>query len=195
MDPFTQVATYLIQTLGGLYLGIIVLRFLLQLFRADFQNPISQFLIKATHAPSRPIRSLLPTYKTFDGASIVLAILTQWLVIQITASINGAGLISIMSILSWSILGILSLILNIYFYGLLAVIIISWVAPQSHHPVIALLYQLIEPISGPFRRLIPPLGGIDLSPIFVFLVINMLRIFVHSIGQSMLLPTQIVPGI
>ena len=195
MNAFTQVAIYLIQTLGSLYLGIVTLRFLLQLLRADFQNPISQFLIKATHLPSRPIRKLLPTYRSFDGATLVLAILVQWLAIQLSASLYSGQIIHPANAISWSVLGFLSLVLNIYFYGLLAVIIISWVAPHSHHPVIALLHQLIEPITAPFRRLIPPLGGLDLSPIFVFIVINMLRIFVHSSAQSIHLPTAIVPGI
>jgi YggT family protein len=195
MDPFSQSATYLVQTLGSLYLLVVVLRFLLQLLRADFQNPISQFVIKATHIPSRPIRKLLPTYRNFDGATLVLAVLVQWLVIQLSASINGASLIHPGHAITWSVLGILSLVLNIYFYGLLAVIILSWVAPHANHPAIALLYQLIEPVTAPFRRLIPPLGGLDLSPIFMFLVINMLRIFVNGIAHSMLLPPAIVPGI
>ncbi|MCB1667027.1 MAG: YggT family protein [Porticoccaceae bacterium] len=195
MNAFAQAGTYLVQTLGSVYLLIVMLRFLLQLLRADFQNPISQFVIKATHIPSRPIRKLLPTYRTFDGATLVLAILVQWLVIQLTATINGASIIHPGHAISWSVLGIISLVLNIYFYGLLAVIILSWVAPYNNHPAIALLYQIIEPVTAPFRRLIPPLGGLDLSPIFMFLVIGMLQRFVNALAHSMLLPAAVVPGI
>ena len=115
MNAFAQAGTYLVQTLGSVYLLIVMLRFLLQLLRADFQNPISQFVIKATHIPSRPIRKLLPTYRTFDGATLVLAILVQWLVIQLTATINGASIIHPGHAISWSVLGIISLVLNIYF--------------------------------------------------------------------------------
>ena len=195
MNAFAQAGTYLVQTLGSVYLLIVMLRFLLQLLRADFQNPISQFVIKATHIPSRPIRKLLPTYRTFDGATLVLAIMVQWLVIQLTATINGASIIHPGHAISWSVLGIISLVLNIYFYGLLAVIILSWVAPYNNHPAIALLYQIIEPVTAPFRRLIPPLGGLDLSPIFMFLVIGMLQRFVNALAHSMLLPAAVVPGI
>ncbi len=195
MDTFAQAATYLIQTLGSLYLGVLVLRFLLQYLRADFQNPISQFLIRATHTPTRPIRKLLPTYRSFDGATLLLAVLLQWLVIQLTASINGAGLVNIAYVLAWAVIGILSLILNIYLYGLLAVIILSWVAPHANHPAIILLHQLIEPAMAPFRRLIPPIGGLDLSPIFMFLVINLIRIFILSGASAVRLPSGIVPGI
>lgn len=195
MDAFSQTSTYLLQTLGSLYLGIVTLRFLLQLFQADFQNPISQFLIKATHPTSKPIRKLLPTYRNFDAATLVLAILVQWLVIQLTATVNGAGFLNIAYALAWSVLGIISLVLTIYLYGLLAVIIISWVAPHSRHPAIALLHQLVEPVMAPFRRLIPSLGGLDLSPIFLFMVINVMRIFVTSAAQAVHLPPGLVPGI
>ncbi len=195
MNTFVQAGTFLVQSLGSLYLAVVILRFLLQLVRADFYNPISRFLVKATHLPSQPLRTLLPTYRSFDMASLVLAILVQWLAIQLTATINGAGIVNIFLALSWGAVGVLSLILNLYLYGLLVIIIVSWVAPQSHHPVLLLLNQLIGPAMAPFRRIIPPLGGLDLSPIFMFLVINMLQIFVRGIAGYLQLPPQIVPGI
>jgi YggT family protein len=195
MNTFAQAGTFLVQSLGSIYLTIVVLRFLLQLMQADFYNPISRFLINATHIPSKPIRALLPTYKSFDLASLVLALLVQWLVIQLTAFVNGVGIINPLFALSWGAVGILSLILNIYLYGLLIVIIVSWVAPQSQHPVLALLNQLIAPVMEPFRQVIPPLGGLDLSPIFMFLVIKMLQIFLHGAANYLQLPAQIVAGI
>jgi YggT family protein len=195
MDTFAQAGTFLVQSLGSIYLTIVVLRFLLQLMQADFYNPISRFLINATHIPSKPIRALLPTYKSFDLASLVLALLVQWLVIQLTAFVNGVGIINPLFALSWGAVGILSLILNIYLYGLLIVIIVSWVAPQSQHPALALLNQLIAPVMEPFRQVIPPLGGLDLSPIFMFLVIKMFQIFLHGAANYLQLPAQIVAGI
>ncbi|MEH6617502.1 MAG: YggT family protein [Porticoccus sp.] len=195
MNTFTQAGTFLIQSLGSFYLSIVLLRFLLQWVKADFYNPISRFLVKATHLPSKPLRKLLPTFGSFDMASLVLALLVQWLAIQLTASINGAGLINILLVLSWGAVGVASLLLNLYLYGLLVIIIVSWVAPQSHHPVLLLLNQLLAPVMEPFRRIIPPLGGLDLSPIFMFLVIQMLQIFVHGIAGYLQLPAPIVPGI
>lgn len=195
MNTLAQAGTFLVQSLGSLYLAIVVLRFLLQLVQADFYNPISRFLVNATHLPSKPIRKLLPTYRSFDLASLALALLVQWLVIQLTATVNGHGIINPLFALSWGAVGIISLILNIYLYGLLIVIIVSWVAPQSSHPALVLLTQLISPAMEPFRRIIPPLGGLDLSPIFMFLVINMLQIFLHGIAGYLQLPAQIVAGI
>ncbi|PHQ58676.1 MAG: YggT family protein [Porticoccus sp.] len=195
MSTFTQAGTFLVQSLGSFYLAVVMLRFLLQLSHADFYNPISQFLVKATHLPSKPLRKLFPTYRHFDLASIVLALLCQWLVIQLTASINGLGMMNILSALAWGAVGAIYLVLNLYLYGLLIVIIVSWVAPQSNHPALALLNQLIRPIMAPFQRIIPPLGGLDLSPIFMFLVINMLQIFVHGAARSLQVPSGLVPGI
>jgi YggT family protein len=195
MNTFTQAGTFLIQSLGSLYLSIVLLRFLLQWAKADFYNPISRFLVKATHLPSAPLRKLLPTFRSFDMASLVLALLVQWITIQLSASINGVGLINILLALSWGAVGAISLVLNLYLYGLLVIIIVSWVAPQSQHPILLLLNQLLAPVMEPFRRIIPSLGGLDLSPIFMFLVINMLQIFVRGLAAYLQLPPPIVPGI
>ncbi len=105
MNTFTQAGTFLIQSLGSLYLSIVLLRFLLQWAKADFYNPISRFLVKATHLPSAPLRKLLPTFGSFDMASLVLALLVQWITIQLSASINGVGLINILLALSWGAVG------------------------------------------------------------------------------------------
>ncbi|MEZ5530693.1 MAG: YggT family protein [Porticoccaceae bacterium] len=195
MSTFSQAGTLLIQSLGSFYLAVVILRFLLQLVRADFYNPISQFLIKATHLPSKPLRKVFPTYRSFDMASLVLALLVQLLVIEVTALVNGFSLVNLFYAIAWGALGAISLVLNLYLYGLLIIIIVSWVAPQSQHPALILLNQLIRPAMSPFQRIIPPLGGLDLSPIFMFLVINMLQIFLNGIAKSMLLPPGLVPGI
>lgn len=195
MSTLTPLATYLVQTLGSFYLTLVVLRFLLQLVKADFYNPISLFIIKATRLPSSTIRILLPPFRSCDLASLVLALLVQWLIIQLTFTINGAGMASIFMALAWGLVGTLSVFLNIYLYGLLATIIISWIAPQSQHPAIVLIQQIISPVMGPFRRILPSFGAIDLSPMLLFLVLNMLEFFLHRIASSLLLPTQIVAGI
>jgi len=191
---FAQAGTFLIQSLGSFYLAVVMLRFLLQLARADFYNPISQFLIKATHLPSKPLRKVFPSYRNFDLASLVLALLCQLLAIEITALVNGFDMVNILYALSWGTIGMLSLMLNLYLYGLLIIIIVSWVAPQSQHPALILLNQLIRPAMEPFQRIIPPMGGIDLSPIFMFLVINMLQIFLNGIAGSLHTPAGLVPG-
>ena len=194
MNAFTDVGTFLVQSLATIYLVIILLRFLLQLCRADFYNPVSQFAHRATAPLLNPLRKLVPTYRNIDFASVVLALLIQWLAIQITVSLGGFALLNVLFVLWWGFLGLLSMLLNIYIYGLLAAIILSWVAPHNPHPDIGLLWQLMEPVMAPFRRIVPNLGGLDLSPIFVFLVLNMCRIFLPHAANYSRLPGWAVPG-
>ena len=164
MTTMSAVSTYLVQTLGSFFLTLVILRFLLQLVKADFYNPISLFIVNATQLVSSPIRALLPAFRSFDIASLVVAILLQWVIIQLTYSINNFGVVDFFIAISWGFVGVLSMILNIYMYGLLATVIISWIAPQSQHPAIILINQIIYPAMEPFRKLIPSLGMIDLSP-------------------------------
>ncbi|KJS08761.1 MAG: membrane protein [Gammaproteobacteria bacterium BRH_c0] len=194
MNAFTDVGTFLIQSLATIYLVVILLRFLLQLCGANFYNPVSQFAHKATLPLLAPLRKLFPAYGKLDFASLILALLLQWLAIQLTASLNGNALINVLYVLWWGVLGIISMLINIYIYGLLAAIILSWVAPNNQHPVVTLLWQLMEPVMAPFRKLLPNLGGLDLSPILVFLVLNMFRIFVTHAANASQLPGWAVPG-
>jgi YggT family protein len=195
MTTFPLMATYLVQTLGSFYLTIVMLRFLLQLVKADFYNPISVFIVNATQIPSGAIRKFLPPFRSFDLASLVLALLVQWLIIQLTLTINDLGVVSIFMALSWGLVGALKITLNIYLYGLLAIIIVSWVAPQSQHPAIVLIQQIVSPAMRPFKRILPSFGALDLSPMLLFLVLNVLEFFIHGLAGNLLLPTGIVAGI
>tara|TARA_B110000879_G_scaffold32724_1_gene44929 strand:- start:132 stop:719 length:588 start_codon:yes stop_codon:yes gene_type:complete len=195
MTTFPLMATYLVQTLGSFYLTIVMLRFLLQLVKADFYNPISVFIVNATQIPSGAIRNFLPPFRSFDLASLVLALLVQWLIIQLTLTINDLGVVSIFMALSWGLVGALKITLNIYLYGLLAIIIVSWVAPQSQHPAIVLIQQIVSPAMRPFKRILPSFGALDLSPMLLFLVLNVLEFFIHGLAGNLLLPTGIVAGI
>ena len=114
MAAFTDAATFLIQSLASIYLVIILLRFLLQLCKADFYNPVSQFAHKATAFLLVPLRKAFPTWQNVDFSCVVLALLLQWLAIQLTISINGYGLVNLFYVLLWGLIGILSLTINFY---------------------------------------------------------------------------------
>ena len=195
MTTMSAVSTYLVQTFGSFFRTLVILRFLLQLVKADFYNPISLFIVNTTQLVSSPIRALLPAFRSFDVASLVLAILLQWMIIQLTYTINNLGVVSFFIAISWGFVGILSMILNIYMYGLLATIVISWIAPHSQHPAIMLINQIIYPAMDPFKKLIPPLGMIDLSPMLFFIVLNVIDYFIYGIATELMLPSHIVAGI
>jgi len=179
MSGFTAALIYIIQTLGGLYLLVAVLRFILQLVQADFYNPLSQFIVRATQPLAGPLRRVIPSIGRLDAASLLLSIVLQLLLMSITLALAGFNPLNLLSILLlWSLLGIASLFLKVFFFALIASVIISWLAPASRNPAAQLIEQLCWPLLAPFRRFLPSLGGLDISPIFAFIAINLLDRFV-----------------
>ncbi|WP_185268030.1 YggT family protein [Halopseudomonas xiamenensis] len=174
MNGVNMAAVYVVQTLGSLYLLIVLLRFILQLVRADFYNPISQFIVRATQPLLQPLRRVVPGFAGIDVASLVLALVVQLVVMAIIIKLMGYALPAVLQLLAWSLVGITALFLKIFFFALIISVILSWVAPQSHNPAVILVFQLCEPVLAPIRRFLPSLGGLDLSPIFAFIALNLL---------------------
>jgi YggT family protein len=195
MSAINEILGYLIQTFLSLYLVAMLLRFLLQLVRADFYNPISQFLVKVTNPLVIPMRRLIPGLGGLDLSSLLLAVLLQLAGIVLLLLINGLGLPGVFTLLVWSLLGVLGLLVNIYFFALLGMIILSWVAAGSRHPAIYLLYQITEPVMAPFRKVLPNMGGLDFSPILVFILINIIQIALRHMAQAVGLHPALVLGL
>ncbi len=193
MNVMSEIGIYILQTLGSIYLTIIVLRFLFQLAKADFYNPISQFIVKATNPALKPLRKVVPGVFGLDIASIVLAMIVQFAIINLAALMLGS-FVNPLNAIVWGFIGIVSLCISLFFWGMIIMIIFSFVAPQSHHPALMLLRQMLEPISAPFRKIIPPMGGLDLSPILVFMVLRVCDMLITSVAVNAGLPRGIVPG-
>ncbi|PRB82937.1 YggT family protein [Pseudomonas sp. MYb185] len=174
MTGLNMAAVYVVQTLGSLYLLIVLLRFILQLVRADFYNPISQFIVRATQPLLQPLRRVIPGFAGIDVPSLVLALVVQVIVMSIIIKLMGYALPAVLQLLVWSLVGITALFLKIFFFALIISVILSWVAPQSHNPAVLLVFQLCEPVLAPIRRFLPSMGGLDLSPIFAFIALNLL---------------------
>ncbi|NCF17427.1 MAG: YggT family protein [Haliea sp.] len=195
MTALNEIFGYLIQTLLSLYLMAMLLRFLLQLVRADFYNPISQFLVKITNPVVMPVRRIIPGLGGIDLSSLLLSLLLQLAGIVALLLVNGLGPPNILLLLVWSVLGVVALLVNIYFFALLAMIILSWVAPGSHHPAIYLLHQITEPVMAPFRKALPPMGGMDFSPILLFILINVVQIALRHMAAGVGLHPALVIGL
>jgi YggT family protein len=178
-----DIFTLVIDTVASLYLMIILLRFILQYSHADFYNPISQFIAKATNPLLLPLRKVIPGYGGLDIASIVLALLFQTVVIFLKALLAGFVVGNILSLFAIAGISILGMMLKIYFWSLLIMIIASWIAPGSMHPALTLVNQITEPLMKPFRRILPPMGGLDISPIIVFMVLQVLSVVVAHLSQ------------
>jgi YggT family protein len=178
MIGLNTAAIYVLQTLGSLYLLIVLLRFVLQLVRADFYNPLCQFAVKATQPLLKPIRRIIPSLFGLDMSSLLLAIIIQLIVMGLTLMLAYGTIFNPVSLLIWSIIGVTALFLKIFFFALIISVILSWVAPRSHNPGAELVNQICEPALAPFRRIVPNLGGLDISPILAFMVLKLLDMLV-----------------
>ena len=195
MTALTEISSYLIQTLLGLLLLGTVMRLLLQISKADFYNPISQLLVKLTNPMVLPLRKLLPAFRIFDLSSLVLSILLQMLLIVILLKVNGSYIPNMSLLAIWSFIGVIAIIMKIYFFALLAMIILSWIAPNSYHPAIQLVSQIVEPMMAPVRKILPPIGGLDFSPILVFILINIFEILLRHLANNFGLHQALIMGI
>lgn len=172
----------IVSSLMLLFLVIVVLRFLLQLVRADFYNPVSQGIVKVTMPLLKPLRKIIPGFLGIDMASVVLILLVQFLASAILSVVIGqTGLIANPFLLiAWGFVGALTIMSSIFFWCMIISIIGSFVAPFSHHPLLTLANQIINPLAAPIRKVLPPLGGvIDISPIIILLglkIVDMLII-------------------
>ena len=178
---------YVLNTAISVIVALVCLRFLLQLAQANFYNPISQGVNRFTAPLTAPFNSL-PTIGPFNTGILVSAIILQALGAGTCMFLLG-GVPGIGQLIIWSILSVFGVMINLVFYALLGMIILSWLAPGASHPGAELLYQLSEPFLSPFRRIVPDLGGLDLSPILLFVVINILEAIVirgpaRSMGMS-----------
>ena len=195
MNALNEITVYLVQTAVSIYLLIMLMRFLLQLSLADFYNPISQFLVRATNPVVLPVRKVLPAKGRFDAASLLLAILIQLIGIIALLMMNNFSLPTISLLLAWSVVAVLGLLVKIYFFALLGMIILSWIAPGTSNPAAYLMFQITEPVMAPFRKVLPAMGGIDFSPILVFILINVIQIFLRNLAAGLGLHPALVMGI
>ncbi|MGB1109573.1 MAG: YggT family protein [Gammaproteobacteria bacterium] len=171
---FTDPLDFLIQTLVGLYVMVIMLRVLLQWARADFYNPISQFIVKATNPPLVPMRRLIPGFGGVDVAAIVLMLIIEMAALAFLTIIHG-GVPDVLSILVMSVAELLKLLINVFFFSIIIQAILSWVNPHPYHPGVVLLQSLNEPLLRPARRVFPPISGMDLSPLIVLIALQVLK--------------------
>lgn len=162
-----QATQFLISTLFDLYMMAVILRIWLQLTRADFYNPVSQFVVKITNPVLIPLRRIIPGFAGIDWAGIVLLLLVGFAKIALLQVLYGVGFPAVQILIASSI-SIVKEVLNLIFWVMLIRVILSWVS-QGYNPIEALLNQLTEPMLNPIRRILPDMGGFDLS-IMVFLI-------------------------
>ena len=169
----TNAIVFVIDALARLYLLVLLLRLFLPLVRADFHNPLAQAVLKLTSPLVIPVRRILPPLGRIDTATVVVAFGIQYLAIFLMALVQGMRP-AIAGLLLASLVSLVLLTINLFFWLVIIRIILSWVAGTTYNPAIAIVYALTEPLLRPFRRLVPDLGGFDISPIFVLIALGAL---------------------
>lgn len=177
----TNAVVFIIDALARLYLLVLLLRLILPLMRADFQNPLAQAILKLTSPLVIPVRRILPPVGRIDTATVVIAFGIQYLALFLIALIKGSSP-GIVTLLIASAISLILLTLNLFFWLIIIRIVVSWISSGGYNPAVAIVYALTEPLLRPFRRLIPPLGGFDISPVFVLIALGALMRLVMGLG-------------
>ena len=179
----------IINTLFDLYILLVLLRFLLQMLRADFYNPVSQFIVRLTTPPLKILRRFIPSISGQDTASIVVCLLLSFAkfmlmralsipMVHIGGVMAPVGAVSYGGLLIFCIADLISLLLTVFLIAVIIKVIISWVNPGHYNPVIGLVDRIAAPVLRPVQKFIPPIGGLDLSPLFATLLIMVAKMLI-----------------
>ncbi len=176
----TQALYFIVSTLAQLVLFLFLLRFWLPMLRIDFRNPLAQGVLRLTSPVIVPVRRLLPPVGRVDTATVLVLLALQVLIILLLLLISGR----MADPLSIALVALLQLIIHslyLFFFVVLVSVVLSWIAPQTYNPVVSMISAMAEPVLRPFRRLIPSLGGLDISPIFAIILLQAGVILVRSL--------------
>jgi len=169
---------YLLEVLVGLGTFLFLARFLLQACRVDFYNPISQGIVRLTDPVLKPARLVLRGYRNIDFAAFLAALVVQFLALLL---VSGMDLGMTALLLGHATVKTIVFMIAIIRWSIIIVAIASLVAPGSDHPALRLLDQLVEPVLAPARRILPPMGGFDLSPLIALVVLYMLELILPDL--------------
>ncbi len=166
---------FLIRTVFGFYIAAVLLRFLLQWVRADFYNPLVQLLVKLTNPPLLPLRRVIPGFKGLDMAAVALLFGLQLLELLLIAALFGHR-VTAPGLLLLAVAELLGLAFTVLFWAVILQAVLSWFNPDYRQPAVRLLHQLTEPLLRPVRRWLPPIGGLDLSPLALLLGLQLAQL-------------------
>lgn len=178
MTPATAALRYIIQTLFTLYIMAYLLRFLLQLARADFYNPLSQFVVKITNPLLIPTRRVVPGWGGIDWACFLLISVLTFIKMLTLSFVISQTLLPWSMLLLLSVIDLLSAFIDVYFYSIMLEVLFSWISQGQPQPLLHVVRQLNAPLLKPFQRIFPSIGGMDLSPLFAMMGLQLFNILV-----------------
>jgi YggT family protein len=170
---------YVLNALFTLVLVAFLLRVLLPLVDAGFRNPIGQAVLKVTDPLVLPLRRVFKPVGRVDIAAIVALVLVQLVATALLLGVGGASPLALPIVLLQALFALLDLVLQFYIVCLLIYVVLSWVASDVRNPAVQLLSRICEPVLRPVRRMVPPLGNFDLSPLLVLIALQAVRILLR----------------
>ena len=170
MNPFI----FLIDTLIYFYTLLLMLRVLFQWVRADFYNPVAQFVVKVTSPLVVPLRRIVPSIGRLDLATLLLVMTFICLKLVLISWILGLQF-TVLGLFMTTLIETVILLLDIFLFSILILVIMSWLNPDPHHPTASLLRSISSPVMRPLQKLIPPTSGIDFSPMVALLIIYFIK--------------------
>ena len=174
-----QALQFIVETLLTLVVIAFLLRVLLPLVRADLRNPFSSAILRITNPIVLPLRRVLPPAGRVDTASIVALLLVQLLATVVLYAFSGLAWPNAAVLIVSAFRMLARTILQFYMFAVLLYALLSWVAPGTYSPIASVLASLCEPVLAPVRRVIPPIGGLDLSALFVLIGLQALLILLR----------------
>jgi YggT family protein len=170
---------YIVDTLLWLLTLAFMLRLMFQLVRADFRDPMADAIVRITNWLVMPLRRLLPPIRKVDTATVVAVLLIACLRSFVIIELSGLQITDVELFLRITLIDLVKLVLNIYLFAMLLYALSSYVSPGGYAPGVRLLAQLCEPILKPVRRIIPPIGQIDFSVLWVSIIIGALLVLIR----------------
>lgn len=172
MNPLDDASLFLVNTMFGLYVYALVARFLLQATRSDFYNPLAQFIWRITNPVSQPIQRYVPRWRSYDLATLLIA----WILLTINILIDGALLKASIGLAAiyLAALKVAVMFLSFYTFAILILAVMSWFGAAMHSPAAGLLYSITNPLMRPIRSRLPAIAGLDLSPLIVIIVLQVI---------------------
>ena len=178
-----QAGSLIIHTVFGLFILTVLLRFLLQWVRGDFYNPFAQFIVRFSNPLLLPLRRVIPGFGGIDLAAVVLLLALEWLKLFLLAALAGAAA-PLGFLLLAGIIDLAELTVWVFIIAIFIRVIASWFNPYGDNPLMEAVTQLTEPLMRPARRLIPTFSGIDLSPIAVLLLLQVVLLLLANLGPA-----------
>lgn len=176
MNPFSNAGVFLISTLFGLYILAFMLRLILQMVRADFYNPVSRFIVKITNPPLKPLRRFIPGFAGIDMASVIIMLALQMLEFFIITLLRNFPAPDILGLTLYAFIELVTLGFYVFLFSIFILAILSWINPGQYNPINNLLSQITAPVLRPVRRLLPPMSGMDLSPMLAMVGLWLIKL-------------------